>query len=118
MQGNNNHHHRNMPATYSRPLPAWRHWFSGRSAISNLPQPCVMDCSAPGQDVGEACSYWVKRLHLEAPPWLLREHLQQYGCWDQAELCDHQANLRRLLWVWACDCREAQDIFLLPYLGC
>ena len=98
-------------------IRAWRYWFSGRSAISNLPQSCVMECSAQGS-VDDACDYWVKRLNLEAPPWLLREHLREYGAWSRAELCDHQANLRRLIWTWACDCRERQDIFYLPFLGC
>ena len=99
------------------PLANWRHWFSGRSAICNLPQSCVMDCSAPGQDATDACDYWIKRLSFDAPPWLLREHLAEFGCWSKADLCDHQANLRRLMWTWACDCREQQDIFFLVYLG-
>jgi hypothetical protein len=62
-------------------------------------------------------AYWVSRLNLEAPPWLLREHLRGYGAWDAAELCDHRANLQRLLWIWACDCKENQDPNFLPYLG-
>ena len=76
-----------------------------------------MDCSAPGQDAMEACDYWIERLYFDAPPWLLREHLAGFGCWSKADLCDHQANLRRLMWTWACDCREQQDIFFLVYLG-
>ena len=99
------------------PTKLWRHWFSGRAAIANLPQSCVMQCSEPGVDAGEACDYWVKRLQFEAPAWLLREDLKEYGCWDEAELCDHQSNLRRFLWIWACNCRERQDIFYLPFLG-
>lgn len=98
-----------------RPLPPWRLWFSGRAAISRLPEECIIDCSAQGR-VDDAVSYWLERLQLDAPPWLLREHLKGYGAWSAAELCDHRANLERLLWVWACDCREYGDPDYLPYL--
>ena len=101
----------------TRPLPLWRLWFNDRAAISRLPEDCIADCSSPGQDATEACNYWIERLSLEAPPWLLREHLEEYGAWSKAELCDHQANLRRLLWTWACDCRENDDPNYLPFLG-
>jgi len=100
----------------TRPLPLWRYWFSGRAAISRIPGDCITDCSARGS-VDEAVVYWVSRLNLEAPPWLLREHLRGYGAWDAAQLCDHRANLQRLLWIWACDCKENQDPNFLPYLG-
>jgi hypothetical protein len=102
-------------ATIARPLPAWRYWFNGRSAISRLPQKAINDCSGQGS-VDEAVAYWVQRLNLEAPPWLLREHLKGYGAWDSADLCNHKANLKRLLWTWACDCRENEDPNHLPYL--
>ena len=99
----------------NRPLPIWRHWFSGRAAISRIPQECIAACSAPGS-VDDAVAYWVGRLNLEAPSWLLRQHLAGYGAWSAAELCDHRANLERLLWCWACDCREYDDPDYLPYL--
>lgn len=72
-----------------------------------MPADCIKDCSAPGSDVREAVTHWVKKLRLEAPPWLLREHLRGTGAWEPSELCDHQENLRRLLFLWACDCRES-----------
>jgi hypothetical protein len=83
----------------------WAKWFEGRNSIASLPAECVEDCSASGS-VDDAVDYWVERLNFEAPAWLLRDHLRGCGAWDSAELCDHQANLRRLLWVWACDCSE------------
>ena len=101
--------------TFTRPLPAWRHWVNNRAATSRLPPEAIDDCSAQGP-VDEACAYWAKRLNLEAPPWLLREHLKGYGAWDTADLCDHRANLERLLWTWACDCKENEDPNYLPYL--
>jgi hypothetical protein len=83
----------------------WAKWFDGRVSIAILPAECIEDCSASGS-VDSAVDYWVERLNFEAPPWLLRHYLRGYGVWDSAELCDHQANLRRLLWVWAGDCSE------------
>jgi hypothetical protein len=100
----------------NRPLPNWRHWFSGRSAISRLPQECIDDCSSSGR-VDEAVKYWVNRLNFDAPSWLLREHLKQYGAWDKSELCNHQDNLERLIWVWSSDCKENADPNYLVYLG-
>jgi len=94
----------------------WRFWFSGRSAISRLPAECIEDCSASGS-VDDAVDYWVDRLNFEAPAWLLRDHLRRYGAWDSAELCDHKANLRRLLWLWACDCSEEEDSDHCLFLG-
>lgn len=104
------------PRQMKRPRRLWSLWFSGRSAVSRLPQEAIDDCSAQGA-VDEAVAYWVDRLQLEAPPWLLREHLRGYGAWDAAELCDHRANLQRLLWLWACDCRESGDPDHLVWLG-
>lgn len=91
----------------------WMNWFSGRESIENLPADCVSDCTGSGS-VDDAVEYWVERLKFEAPPWYLREYLKGYGAWDSAELCDHQANLRRLLWLWACNCAEGENFM---YLG-
>ena len=97
-------------------LRPWRHWFSGRAAVSRLPQDCIADCSASGP-VDDACDYWCERLHFEAPPWLLREYLKGFGIWSQADLCDHQQNLRRLLWIWSGDCQVNNDPNYLPFLS-
>ena len=88
--------------------PVWSEWFDvdlPQQSIRELPSDCVSDCSASGH-VGDAVDYWAKRLKLEAPSWLLREYLSEFGAWSRAELCDHQENLKRLLWIWAFDCRE------------
>ena len=88
--------------------PLWREWFDGRCSLRVLPAECVADCSSSG-DVSEAVEHWVGELGLEAPPWLLREHLRGFGAWDTRELCDHQKNLKRLLWTWSCSCAERSD---------
>jgi hypothetical protein len=75
-------------------------WFDRLGwSVQLLPPDCVADCSAQGS-VDEAVDYWVGKLGFEAPAWLLRRYLKRYGIWDRRELCDHQQNLRRLLWDW------------------
>lgn len=39
----------------------------------------------------------------------VRECLSEYGAWDDAELADHAANLRRLLWLAASDIAEEPE---------
>ena len=86
-------------------------WFDDRTAIRTLPPECVSACSGPGP-VDEAVAHWVKALAFDGPAWLIREHLSGYGAWDRADLCDHQQNLQRLLWVWANDIAESGDDLL------
>lgn len=87
-------------------------WFQGQWALQELPPEAIADCSARGA-VDDAVAFWVNRLGFEGPSWLIRRHLKGYGAWSPAELCDHQANLRRLLWIWACNCREGQSLLVL-----
>lgn len=82
-------------------------WFDGRMAIRDLPADCWQDCSRPGQPADDAVAFWLQRLQFDGPAWLIREHLAGYGAWDACQLADHTANRARLLWIWACDCREA-----------
>ena len=98
------------------PKRLWSLWFNNRTAISRLPEACIEECSMNGP-VDGACEYWAERLNLEAPAWLLREYLEGFGCWTKAELCDHQDNLMRLVWLWSCDCRERGDNNYLIWLG-
>ena len=88
------------------------HWFKGAWAQCELPPVCIRDCSSSGA-VDEAVEFWVNRLDFEGPPWLMRRHLRGYGAWTAADLCDHQANRRRLLWIWACNCREGDSLLAL-----
>jgi hypothetical protein len=91
---------------------ATRPWFDGRYAIRELPMDCVKQCSATGP-VDDAVDYWVKSLQFDGPSWLIRQHLKGYGAWTEQQLCDHQANLRRLLWTWACSCKEGDELLYL-----
>lgn len=87
-------------------------WFHGAVAQWELPPDCITECSARGA-VDAALEHWVERLAFEGPPWLMRRHLKGYGAWSTAELCDHQANRRRLLWIWACNSREGESLLVL-----
>ena len=91
----------------ARKRTPWRQWFNGRQAVRLLPWEAIRDLTVSGQDATEAVEDWLDRLAFNAPPWLVREHLQGYGAWEKAELVNHRANLARLLWVWACDCKES-----------
>lgn len=92
-------------------MPYLNEWFNDRMAIAEPPADCVADCSSQGS-VDEAVEYWVEELAFEGPAWLIREHLSGYEAWDDRQLCDHQENLRRLLWLWCCSIRESGDSLL------
>lgn len=85
----------------------WKRWFDGRQSVRLLPLGCIQDLTISGQDATNIASYWIARLSFNAPPWLVREHLKGYGAWDASELADHSVNLRRLIWLWAGECKES-----------
>ena len=87
-------------------------WFKGTWAQCELPPACIRDCSSSGA-VHDAVEFWVRRLDFDGPPWLMRRHLKGYGAWTAADLCDHQANRRRLLWIWACNYRDGDSLLVL-----
>lgn len=87
-------------------------WFHGPHAQCELPPACVAACSASGP-VDDEVDFWVDRLKFDGPPWLIRQHLKGYGAWSQGDLCDHQANRRRLLWIWACSSHEGDSSLVL-----
>jgi hypothetical protein len=90
-------------------------WFCGRDSLRQLPGECVADCSGWG-DRTEPVRAWVRRLEFDGPAWLIRRHLKRYGCWDAADLCNHPANLERLLWLWACAAWQDPDAAGFLYL--
>lgn len=73
-----------------------------------LPYECVMNCSGPGQK-DESVEYWAKKLKLEIDPKKLASELKEYGAWNGTELADHDENIRRIIWIGACNIRE--DLF-------
>lgn len=91
-------------------------WFDGRDSRRQLPAECICDCSGPGP-ADDAVAFWLNRLNFDGPAWLFREYLAGFGCWDAAELCDHQANRARVLWIWAGNCAEEPGAHDFLYLG-
>jgi len=92
-------------------------WFHGRHSIRQLPQECVCDCAAPGRPADEYVARWVDRLQFDGPAWLFRQYLSGFGAWSAAELCDHNENRKRVLWIWACSVRETPGERDYLYLG-
>lgn len=91
-------------------------WFHGRESMRQLPLECICDCSGSG-DRDEDVGRWVDRLNFDGPAWLFREYLKGFGAWSTAELCDHNENRKRVLWIWACNCREYPGDYDYLYLG-
>jgi hypothetical protein len=96
-------------------------WFDlnhcrGLQSCRQLPAECIADCSGPGP-ADNAVEFWVNRLAFDGPAWLFRHYLQEMGCWDRAELCDHEQNKRRVLWIWAGYAAEEPGAYDFLYLG-
>ncbi len=90
-------------------------WFQGPYSLRQLPLECVCDCAGSG-DRDADVSAWVDRLDFDGPAWLFREYLKGFGCWDSRDLCDHDENRKRVLWIWACNAREYPGVYDYLYL--
>lgn len=90
-------------------------WFNDRESVRQLPLECICDCSGAG-DCDDAVGAWVDRLEFDGPSWLFRQYLKGFGAWDSADLCDHNENRKRVLWIWACNARENPEVYDYLYL--
>ena len=79
--------------------------------LVRLNSECVADCSAPGQDASEACSYWLGRVDWLADSSALRDNLRGYGAWDDLDEASEETLRTRSLWVAAVDCREDPECY-------
>jgi hypothetical protein len=91
-------------------------WFHGRDSLRQLPLECIGDCSGSG-DRDDDVNAWVDRLDFDGPAWLFREYLRGFGVWSAADLCDHNENRKRVLWIWAYNCAESPGTYDYLYLG-
>ena len=91
-------------------------WFDGRDSIRKLPPECIADCSGSGDHTDDV-KFWVEELNFDGSVELFKEHLEQYGAWDDEELKDHEENKERVLWTWANDCYENPGDYDYLYLG-
>jgi len=62
------------------------------------------DCSQDVQELLELPYIYNQLDALDSD--LIAAELREYGCWDDAELSDHSANLERLLWIACGDIQE------------
>jgi hypothetical protein len=98
-----------MAIELPKPPAPWALWFdpAGR-AIRPLPRAAVADLAGAGP-LDDALSYWLRRLDIQAQPWMVRRWLKASGGWTAGELTDHRRNLARLRWCWAWEARELKD---------
>lgn len=64
-----------------------------QAAIGYHSGDCDEDISALAHNAGIASQL------ATLDPAIVAAELKEYGAWDSAELSDHAANLRRLLWI-------------------
>jgi len=81
--------------------------WNGRELVGELLAECVQDCAAPGQDASDAVSYWRERLGFAPPRGFAVEYLRGFGAWEDLDTADYETIAGRVLWLFACDAREA-----------
>ena len=96
-------------------------WFdmnhlNGRESTRQLPPECIADCSGSG-DQTDNVKHWVEKLNFDGPVELFKEHLKEYGAWEDEQLKDHYENRIKVLWLWANDCYENPCDYDYLYLG-
>ena len=96
-------------------------WFdmnhlNGRESTRQLPPECIADCSGSG-DQTDNVKHWVEKLNFDGPVELFKEHLKEYGAWDDEQLKAHYENRIKVLWLWANDCYENPGDYDYLYLG-
>lgn len=83
----------------------------------DLPQACVEECSTNGRDALPYVEDWMKDPDIKRALGTLTHTdsiriLYEHDCWSDDELKDHQENLKRILWIAACDLAESWEYVL------
>jgi hypothetical protein len=90
-------------------------WCSGLSGLITLElkTSTIEACSHSGDctaDVQlELEESYIQNQIKDIEPALLRRELDEYGCWDDEELSNHQDNLERLLWIACGDVYDSEE---------
>lgn len=72
---------------------------------AEMPTDIIQD--APSSGAFDDYADWIMSAYdVICDPDEARKALKNYGAWDDSELEDHEANLRRLLWIAVLDCQE------------
>ena len=86
---------------------------SGRMAL-NLTKAQAATVSHPGDCYLDVCALLrdsrIRRQTAKLDSELLKAELREVGAWDESELTDREANMRRLVWMAGCDIADACDI--------
>lgn len=83
-----------------------------------LTRQCIEECAHQGK-CDDDVEHWVGLLRPqldEIAPDHVRACLKGYGAWDAEELADDEQNLRRFLWIAACNAKEAGTCW--TYMEC
>lgn len=87
-------------------------WWSeslGRIEL-NITKATAARCSHAGDCESDVLSEMqdpkYRRQLAKLDPSIVAESLKEYGAWDDKELADHTANLKRLFWLACCDVAE------------
>lgn len=91
----------------SRTAGNWIPWDLSHGGYIELSTEAIDDLSGGGSK-DEAAAFWADlgRTRFEATADQIRAHLKELGAWDDSELADDEANLRRLVWTVANDIAE------------
>jgi len=84
-----------------------RTWRGEHGVSISLTVAQIAACSHSGpcdDDVARVCAeLGFGGIGASRTPDLIRRELNDYGAWDDSELLDDAANLRRIVWIAACD---------------
>lgn len=91
-------------------------WFSSCGRLElDIDLDDAQSCSHQGDCELDVMELMVsERIQVQTNRWspeILAAHLKEYGAWDDQELSDHEANIKRQLWIACCDVEEDPDTY-------
>lgn len=90
-------------------------WMLTRADLTEAEYSALVACAQPGIDAAPAVDRFIDANEVSGNADTCRAYLFHYGAWDTDELSDHDANLRRLVWIVAGDIRECGEAYLSAY---
>ena len=83
---------------------------SGEYKEGSIPNEAFGDCHHSGQcDID--VMYWVEKLDFDFPKDQGIEWLKGFGAWDDEELDNHEENRLRVLWLFAGNVADGEEIY-------
>lgn len=89
-------------------------WFDQHGNLTrDIPQECVEDCTQPGVDAYDSCSYWVDELGfdkgLDIP--MAKGYLKEFGAWEDEELVKMSPKevAIKVLWLMCGDIKDGEE---------